>query len=506
MEELKHWAREPDEATASGRGGGGGGGGAEAAASKQQPLAAEAAKEARPLKNRRGFAINIDEWRRNAGVSAEGRGNLSNSENTTPKLEPPAVLCDANQDTNVVRTQTPKKMLHPLPGAFSNSRTLIFFDWDDTLCPTSWIRGILKDHMADQWEWAFGDDTVDMDWQYSIPAWFGQPLPDLPHVKDAICNLQDAVISVINKAQTLGVVCIVTNAYDGWVDKTTRKWLPKLKQYILGHGARPPITVLYGQQEYRRSPASSSRLDWVDDLGELMWWKKVAMVNALERIDDLYRVDGMSMLPPPMTSPTLGPLRSMSAPLSTASAIAAAAASSEEADGEASAEDEDPFPRSAWLADRGAKRVVNVVSIGDSEAEMQSSLLAALTQQVGVTGTPDLPGLRRASGLKDSNDAPSTNGVGTSKETAAPRRPSSALAGQRLPSQPWVKNVKLEEAPSVDRIIEQLELLKRALPILVAERSHLRVGPEELQTMIASSSTSEDSQACLHRLLRTQSA
>merc|ERR1719482_1825425 len=27
-----------------------------------------------------------------------------------------------------------------LPGAFPTRRTVLFFDWDDTLCPTTWIR------------------------------------------------------------------------------------------------------------------------------------------------------------------------------------------------------------------------------------------------------------------------------------------------------------------------------------------------------------------------------
>mmetsp|Transcript_11370 Transcript_11370/g.35499 ORF Transcript_11370/g.35499 Transcript_11370/m.35499 type:complete len:448 (-) Transcript_11370:74-1417(-) len=333
------------------------------------------------------------------------------------------------------------------------SETLVIFDWDDTLCPTSWIRQILKDHMADQWHWAVDEGGCDFDWQNQIPAWFGQPLPDLPDVRDAIRRVQEAVIHVINVAQTLGVVCIVTNAFDGWVCKTTKKWLPQLKQYIMGHGARPPITVLYGQQQYRRpSPESAaSSLSWVDGLGELTWWKKAAMVSALAHVRDLYRVD------PSAASCCAGPDWLPEAP---------------EAAGPA-------LPEVSWQADRGAKGIASVLSIGDSEAEMQASELAALVH-----------------GRRD-RGAPST-GPGCGR-----RRPLSAPPGGRSSGKPWVKNLKFREGPSVDQIVEQLNHLARALPQIVAARSHLRLSPEDLAAMLASSS-SEDAETRLQRLLRTQ--
>lgn len=428
----------------------------------------------RPLRNRRGLAINInDTWRR------KDEPKSSSSDLLTPKVEPPAVLRGSTPDMNVV--QTSKRMLHPLPGAFSNTRTLIFFDWDDTLCPTSWIRRTLKDHMSDQWEWAVGDNDATMDWHHQIPAWFGQPLPDLPDVRDAIQSLQRAVIDMISVAQSLGVVCIVTNAVDGWVDKTTRKWLPQLKQYILGHGARPPITVLYGQQLYERPPSGSAaaNLGWVDGLGELMWWKKAAMLAALERIDDLYRVD-----------PIAG--RCRDGPAGSLSAAPAQAEGQPNARATAP-DDSETLPCVPWQADHGAKHLVNVVSIGDSEAEMQASHMAALAHH------------ESSADLGSSADR-GRSSAGTASSAAARRRPLSAPAGGQLPGQPWVKNLKFWEGPSVDQIIEQLNLVRRALPQVVATRSHLRLGPEDLQNLLAGLGTgsSEDAEASLQRFLRTQ--
>lgn len=178
-----------------------------------------------------------------------------------------------------------------MPGAFPNRRTVFFFDWDDTLCPTSWIRSILKSHMADLQEWCDSPAEDEAEWVTAIPGWFSQPLPDEPTVHEWIADLQRAVIDVINRAQAYGVVCIVTNALPGWVEKTMRKWLPQLKEYIVGHGVRPAIKVIYGQQVYEKPRGKAADLPWVDDLGPTGWWKKAAMTLALDSVDELYRLE-----------------------------------------------------------------------------------------------------------------------------------------------------------------------------------------------------------------------
>lgn len=340
-----------------------------------------------------------------------------------PEVTPPAVVHE------------PKFPQRPLPGAFPRHRTLIFFDWDDTLCPTTWIRELLKGHMADSMEWVVSNES-DQDWRYEIPAWFFHPLPDMPDIRDQIAALQRSVIDVLNKAQSLGVVVIVTNAVQGWVETTTKKWLPHLKEYILGHGSRPPIQVLYGQREYKRPRPGSvaADLSWVDALGELMLWKKFAMSSALEQLDTLYRV---------------GPRSATSA---TASAASADAGTSE-------------------ARETAPQFLMNILTIGDSEAEMQSAELAALSFRRNLTRH---------------------------------KRALSAPPGPRLPGQPWVKALKLREGPCPDEIVEQLDLITRSLPHLVTARSHTRLEPEQIRRL-AYTQWSEDPEALVCRLLRTQS-
>eukprot|EP00928_Gymnodinium_smaydae_P018518 TRINITY_DN17046_c0_g2_i1.p1 TRINITY_DN17046_c0_g2~~TRINITY_DN17046_c0_g2_i1.p1 ORF type:complete len:938 (-),score=149.15 TRINITY_DN17046_c0_g2_i1:81-2894(-) len=363
-----------------------------------------------------------------------------------------------------------------LPAAFANQRTVIFFDWDDTLCPTTWIRSLLKDSLADLEAWE--------EWYRETPRWFNHPLPDVPAVWDQISELQDAVIRLINVAQAFGVVCIVTNAVQGWVDKTINKWLPKLQPYINGHGARPPIRVLYGQTVYRRDVHSSSSagqlrdLGWIDELGECTWWKRTAFNMAVDGHEELYRLK-----------------RDHDAPLS-------------------------------WTQVHGSRRVDTIVSLGDSEAEMQAAqLYAQQYADVGCCGAlpsnASRPGLpeRAASAPTLSGAlslAGSSNGLATLAEAgrtsdgergrereprqrrrlgrgASPFSPSSRLGGvlgkasrasQRGSSagitgrdvrRPWVKLAKITDGPDVRSLCQQLHEFSEALPDILATRSDLRV-------------------------------
>merc|ERR1711862_984039 len=112
---------------------------------------------------------------------------------------------------------------------------------------------------------------------------------------------------------------------------------------------------------------------------------------------------------------------------------------------------------------------VNILSIGDSEAEMQGAELAALSYSATV---------RRPSG------------------SCSPKRAQSAPAAMRMPGRPWVKQIKLQEAPSVVEIVEQLDHLTKAFQQVVAERSHLRLESEQLRDWASPiAAASEDPEA-----------
>jgi len=472
----------------------------------------------RNLRSRRGVALSLK------GLFPPGLQSPTMGERPymgTPLADgvhQPAVFLDGDR--------TPNRLHRPLPAAFPNRRALILLDWDDTLCPTTWISQILKAHMADSACWAMGSSAgCEVDWHFEIPAWFGQPLPDEPSVRDPIAELQREVIKLINVAQRFGVVVIVTNAVHGWVESTTKKWLPELKQYILGHGARPPIKVLYGQLAYaaarKHNRKNCEDLPWVDGLGELMWWKKVAMDNAIGNIEELYRLSPASAtlarwdwnLPfgatlggtshcgsvPSMDLPLMGyPLTPLSGDFGAASSSASMAA----------------VP---WHTDGNAKRLVSLISIGDSEAEMQAAFLSGL-------GAPDLRAAQIAAQQLQQQLAwqslmpplAQSPWAGSDPLTPVPppqipvasplRRPQSnpPAGSSRLPAKPWVKVVKLQVNPSVFDLAEELRHLALALPKLISTRSHVRLESEDLQHLPAPVTSRFPEESTLRRGLWTQ--
>mmetsp|Transcript_118451 Transcript_118451/g.334923 ORF Transcript_118451/g.334923 Transcript_118451/m.334923 type:complete len:719 (+) Transcript_118451:50-2206(+) len=309
-----------------------------------------------------------------------------------------------------------------LPVAFPNHRGVIFFDWDDTLCPTTWLRHLLKDALADIQNWS-ECTGAESDCVKLVPEWFLQPLPDDPAVHELINELQCAVINMLNVAQAYGAVCIVTNACPGWVEKTIKKWMPKLREYIFGHGARGAIKLVYGQEAFKRRHKGD--ISWVDELGEYMWWKADAMTECLNDVEDLYR---------------FGADR----------ADVVTGSSTDNAGVEAAA------PGSTWCSDSSTKHVLDIISIGDNEAEMQAA---------------EFVGCRRSMGRRYS--------VGDVR-----------AASSRSPN---VKLVKFREGTHVRHLCSQLECLTHLFPQLVSLRKHIRCDLGAMgQLSLASPSSSSD--------------
>jgi hypothetical protein len=112
-------------------------------------------------------------------------------------------------------------------------RNLIIFDWDDTLCPTHWIRQHLLCALEDQMEFMVAgkgeeEATLTEYWQ-ELPSWFRHPLPHEPIYEEPIQELLSAVEQVLRTARRLGRVVILTNGISGWVSKSAKQWLSPLR-------------------------------------------------------------------------------------------------------------------------------------------------------------------------------------------------------------------------------------------------------------------------------------
>mmetsp|Transcript_15169 Transcript_15169/g.34568 ORF Transcript_15169/g.34568 Transcript_15169/m.34568 type:complete len:328 (-) Transcript_15169:81-1064(-) len=124
-------------------------------------------------------------------------------------------------------------------------QTIIIFDWDDTLCPTTWLRSVA----------IFGEN--------------GQ-------LKGAVINsearkqlhqLSEQVVVLLQLAQSLGKVVIVTNARRPWVDTSCHHLLPAVKshlkdinvEYALEHVG--PEEVQRGQEQKSSGAVKNESID-----------------------------------------------------------------------------------------------------------------------------------------------------------------------------------------------------------------------------------------------------
>lgn len=91
---------------------------------------------------------------------------------------------------------------------FKPEQTIILFDWDDTLCPSNWIRE-------------------------NRPALsFFKPAPNEERYQRPLRELQGHVEATLNLAMRMGKVIIVTNAMEPWVETSCRNFLPGLMPIV----------------------------------------------------------------------------------------------------------------------------------------------------------------------------------------------------------------------------------------------------------------------------------
>lgn len=99
-------------------------------------------------------------------------------------------------------------------------QTIILFDWDDTLCPSNWIR------------------------ENRPVLSFFKPAPTDEKFQRPLRELQVSVEATLKLALKLGKVVIVTNAMEPWVETSCRNFLPQLVPIV------SQIPVVYARSVY----------------------------------------------------------------------------------------------------------------------------------------------------------------------------------------------------------------------------------------------------------------
>lgn len=112
---------------------------------------------------------------------------------------------------------------------FTYEETIMIFDWDDTILPSSWVQeqGLRLD--AD-----------------SKPS---------PEHQTQLSELAEAAAQTLKLSKKLGTVVLVTNAERGWIELSCLKFLPNLYPSLAN------VKILSARTEYE-TPEMSSPFDW----------------------------------------------------------------------------------------------------------------------------------------------------------------------------------------------------------------------------------------------------
>lgn len=86
-------------------------------------------------------------------------------------------------------------------------RTVVVFDWDDTLCPSSWL------HAHDL-----------------LPKYRGQQVEIAPEFRQILDLIAANVIRLLKKAVSYGPVFVVTAAEYGWVELSCALYMPSVQE------------------------------------------------------------------------------------------------------------------------------------------------------------------------------------------------------------------------------------------------------------------------------------
>lgn len=146
----------------------------------------------------------------------------------------------------------------PVATEIAAEDTVLIFDWDDTLLPSSWLTS----------------QKLRLDSSSTVSVF----------QRDQLAALADIIVETLRMAKEHGTVVIVTNAERGWIELTCHKFMPTLWPILEG------IKMISARSTYETSKMPSP----VD-------WKLRAFESEIKRIfgqdaDELHRVKNVVSL------------------------------------------------------------------------------------------------------------------------------------------------------------------------------------------------------------------
>jgi hypothetical protein len=131
-------------------------------------------------------------------------------------------------------------------------RTVVVFDWDDTLCPSSWLHA-----------------------QNLLPKYRGQQIPITPEQRAVL-----ALLGALRKAASYGPVFVVTAAELGWVEMSCALYLPAVLSVL----EMPDVHIVSARSWYEQTFGTGGDSGcWKQEVMRLIARKCFASVAASGR-------------------------------------------------------------------------------------------------------------------------------------------------------------------------------------------------------------------------------
>lgn len=115
-----------------------------------------------------------------------------------------------HDDAATAHQQQQQKKRAGSPTASSvRERTVVVFDWDDTLCPSSWLHA-----------------------ENLLPKYRGHEIMATHEQRCMLALIEANVVRLLKKAVSYGPVFVVTAAEYGWVEMSCALYLPSVQQML----------------------------------------------------------------------------------------------------------------------------------------------------------------------------------------------------------------------------------------------------------------------------------
>jgi len=166
-----------------------------------------------------------------ASAGSGAGGSSTSSKCASPKRDygSPTTCAATDSEPEAAEAEADTESEEEYGHRFAPDETVLIFDWDDTMLPSSWVqeKGLRLDNEV--------------------------PLP--PEHQRELAVLSRHVTETLRLAKQLGTVVLVTNAERGWIELSCQRFLPALGPSL------ESVKMLSARSEYER-PDLPSPFEW----------------------------------------------------------------------------------------------------------------------------------------------------------------------------------------------------------------------------------------------------